>query len=135
MTSPDSMQRLIDQGMASRTVGSTAMNDTSSRSHSVFTVKVSGGNVSRLTRGIYSRTNNHEDNNPNSNWHNVAVLLGSVSWWGRCGCPFENFPLASSLEHPPELSRGCKHGKGMRNQTVANPRLTYTSPKLSYRPS
>lgn len=40
MTSPDSMQRLIDQGMASRTVGSTAMNDTSSRSHSVFTVKV-----------------------------------------------------------------------------------------------
>ena len=40
MTSPASMQTLIDQGMASRTVGSTAMNDTSSRSHSVFTVKV-----------------------------------------------------------------------------------------------
>lgn len=40
VASPDSMQRLIDQGMASRTVGSTAMNDTSSRSHSVFTVKV-----------------------------------------------------------------------------------------------
>lgn len=45
MTSPDSMQRLINQGMASRTVGSTAMNDTSSRSHSVFTVKVSAEKV------------------------------------------------------------------------------------------
>lgn len=45
VTSPDSMQRLIDQGMASRTVGSTAMNDTSSRSHSVFTVKVRRGYV------------------------------------------------------------------------------------------
>lgn len=75
MTSPDSMQRLIDQGMASRTVGSTAMNDTSSRSHSVFTVKVSGGNGSRVTRGIHGSTNNHDDNNPSSNWHNVVVLV------------------------------------------------------------
>lgn len=49
VTSPDSMQRLIDQGMASRTVGSTAMNDTSSRSHSVFTVKVCPDILKSLT--------------------------------------------------------------------------------------
>lgn len=50
VTSPDAMQRLIDQGMASRTVGSTAMNDTSSRSHSVFTVKVTNTSFSKSRR-------------------------------------------------------------------------------------
>ncbi|CAN0121674.1 unnamed protein product, partial [Discosporangium mesarthrocarpum] len=40
VNSPEKLQRLIDQGMESRTVGSTAMNATSSRSHSVLTIKV-----------------------------------------------------------------------------------------------
>jgi hypothetical protein len=38
--SPQKMFRLMQQGLASRRVGTTAMNDSSSRSHSVFTIKV-----------------------------------------------------------------------------------------------
>ncbi|CAM9812948.1 unnamed protein product [Ectocarpus fasciculatus] len=57
VTSPDSMQRLIDQGMASRTVGSTAMNDTSSRSHSVFTVKVHQKDATDESKSTFAKIN------------------------------------------------------------------------------
>jgi|MDSY01.1.fsa_nt_gb hypothetical protein len=36
-------KRLLDEGAANRTVGATAMNNQSSRSHSVFTVEITGG--------------------------------------------------------------------------------------------
>eukprot|EP00903_Cladosiphon_okamuranus_P015598 g14403.t1 len=57
VTSPDSLQRLIDQGMASRTVGSTAMNDTSSRSHSVFTVKVHQKDATDESKSTFAKIN------------------------------------------------------------------------------
>ncbi|CAM9798826.1 unnamed protein product [Ectocarpus sp. 4 AP-2014] len=57
VTSPDSMQRLIDQGMASRTVGSTAMNDTSSRSHSVFTIKVHQKDATDESKSTFAKIN------------------------------------------------------------------------------
>lgn len=36
----DGINRLMDQGQKMRTVGATAMNETSSRSHSIFTIVV-----------------------------------------------------------------------------------------------
>ncbi|CAM9913119.1 unnamed protein product, partial [Laminaria digitata] len=57
VSSPVSMQRLIDQGMASRTVGSTAMNDTSSRSHSVFTVKVHQKDATDESKSTFAKIN------------------------------------------------------------------------------
>ncbi|CAM9881919.1 unnamed protein product, partial [Chrysoparadoxa australica] len=55
--SPAQMSQLIMQGMASRTVGSTAMNDTSSRSHSVFTIKLHQKDNSDKSKNTYAKIN------------------------------------------------------------------------------
>ncbi|KAG5177677.1 P-loop containing nucleoside triphosphate hydrolase protein [Tribonema minus] len=54
---PKKLQALIDQGMASRTVGSTAMNDTSSRSHSVLSVKLHQRDASDAARSTFAKLN------------------------------------------------------------------------------
>lgn len=41
----DGINRLMDQGQKMRTVGATAMNETSSRSHSIFTIVVEMNDV------------------------------------------------------------------------------------------
>jgi Kinesin motor domain len=46
-----------EQGMASRTVGSTAMNDTSSRSHSVLTIKLHQRDASDESRSTFAKIN------------------------------------------------------------------------------
>jgi Kinesin motor domain len=43
--------------MASRTVGSTAMNDTSSRSHSVLTIKLHQRDASDESRSTFAKIN------------------------------------------------------------------------------
>lgn len=45
MSDQDSINRLMEQGQKMRTVGATAMNQTSSRSHSIFTIVVEMNDV------------------------------------------------------------------------------------------
>ena len=49
---PEAVLQLIEQGNAVRRVAATKMNDTSSRSHSVFTIKIEQRTVSELEGGV-----------------------------------------------------------------------------------
>jgi len=55
--SPQKIQGLLDQGMSSRTVASTQMNADSSRSHSVFTIKIHKKDLSDESRNIFAKIN------------------------------------------------------------------------------
>ena len=55
--SPDKMQALIDQGMGSRTTASTQMNADSSRSHSVFTIKVHKKDLDDESKNVFAKVN------------------------------------------------------------------------------
>jgi kinesin family protein 1/kinesin family protein 3/17 len=51
------MQSIIDQGMESRTVATTQMNDVSSRSHSVFTIKIHQKDLSDESKNLFAKVN------------------------------------------------------------------------------
>lgn len=55
--SPAKMQDIIDQGMGCRTVASTQMNDTSSRSHSVFTFKIHQKDTNDESKNLFAKVN------------------------------------------------------------------------------
>jgi len=55
--SPEKMQALIDQGMSSRTTASTQMNADSSRSHSVFTIKVHKKDLEDESKNVFAKVN------------------------------------------------------------------------------
>jgi hypothetical protein len=54
---PSKMQDIIDQGMKSRTVASTQMNADSSRSHSVFTIKVHQKDAEDESKNLFAKVN------------------------------------------------------------------------------
>lgn len=54
---PQKLQEIIDQGMGSRTVASTQMNADSSRSHSVFTIKVHRKDDVDETKNVFAKVN------------------------------------------------------------------------------
>jgi hypothetical protein len=54
---PSKVQDLIDQGMATRTIASTNMNDQSSRSHSIFTIKIHQKDSSDPTKSVFAKLN------------------------------------------------------------------------------
>ena len=51
------MQKLIDQGMGNRHVAATQMNAESSRSHSVFTIKIHQKDKTDDTKSIFAKVN------------------------------------------------------------------------------
>jgi hypothetical protein len=58
---PSKMQAIVDQGMKARTVATTQMNADSSRSHSVFTIKIHQKDSGDESKSLFAKVTNHQN--------------------------------------------------------------------------
>ena len=115
---PRGVLELIEQGNVVRRVAATQMNDTSSRSHSVFTIKIEQRTVAELDGGV-TKTQMVKAK------LNLVDLAGRKSredrrdWWNiERGCQYQHVPHGSGQRHQRLIRDGCKQGKEEDSYTL-----------------